>query len=160
MSKIVEIRGNKNMIILIILVIIAVFLVWLIKGFIDYVKAKPVALDSETTQKIYQIFCNQVKNGLKAPTTAVFCKDYELLIKENKGIYYVSGWVDSQNSFGAMIRTQINNFKISNVNGILIAKSNIRSMASFKLLGNLTTNYIIAIIMTLVSFAIFSIILF
>ena len=147
------------MIILIILVIIAILLAWLIKGFMNYVKAKPVALDSETTQKIYQIFCNQVKNGLKAPTTAVFCKDYELLVKENKGTYYVSGWVDSQNSFGAMIRTQINNFKILNVNGMFVAKSNITSMASFKLLGNLTTNYIFAIIMTLISFAIFSIIL-
>ena len=102
---------------------------------------------------------NQVTNVLKAPSTAVFCKDYELLIKENKGTYYVSGWVDSQNSFGAMIRTQINNFKILDVKGMLVAKSNITSMASFKLLGNLTTNYIIAIIMTLVSFAIFSIIL-
>lgn len=143
-----------NLIILVIIAVFLVFLVWLIKGFIDYVKAKPVALDSETTQKIYQIFCNQVKNGLKAPTTAVFCKDYELLIKENKGIYYVSGWVDSQNSFGAMIRTQINNFKISNVNGILIAKSNIRSMAMCKLLGNLALNYIIGIIITLVLFII------
>ena len=142
------------MIILIVLLIVTIILILLLKGFINYIKAKPVELDSATTQKIYQIFCNQVKTGLKAPTTAVFCKENELLIKENKGKYYVSGWVDSQNSFGAMIRTQINNFKIININGTLVAKSNITSIAMCKLLGNLALNYIIGIIITLVLFII------
>ena len=142
------------MIILIVLLIVTIILILLLKGFINFIKAKTITPDSATTHNIYQIFCNQVKTGLKAPTTAVFCNENELLIKENKGKYYVSGWVDSQNSFGAMIRTQINNFKIVNINGKLVAKSNIKSIAICKLLGNLALNYIIGIIITLVLFVI------
>lgn len=142
------------MIILLVLLIVSIVLIVLLKGFINFIKAKTIIPDSATIHNIYQIFCNQVKAGLKAPATAVFCNENELLIKENNGKYYVSGWVDSQNSFGAMIRTQINNFKIVNINGKLVVKSNIKSIAICKLLGNLALNYIIGIIITLVLFVI------
>lgn len=142
-----------TLILLLILIIILILLLKvLLKGFINYIKAKPVTLDSVTIQNIYQIFCAQIKTALKAPSTAVFCKENELLIKENNGIYYVSGWVDSQNSFGALMRTHINNFKISNINGILVAKSNIHFIALNKILGNLALNYVIGIILSLVLF--------
>ncbi len=42
---------------------------------------------------------------LKAPSTAVFSYLNETSIEEDHGMYTVSGWVDAQNGFGAMIRT-------------------------------------------------------
>ena len=42
---------------------------------------------------------------LKAPATAKFCSLEEMSVMEVNGIYTVSGYVDSQNSYGAMVRT-------------------------------------------------------
>ena len=42
---------------------------------------------------------------LKAPASAKFCTLDEMAVTELNGIYTVSGYVDSQNSYGAMIRT-------------------------------------------------------
>ncbi|MBR0319371.1 MAG: zinc ribbon domain-containing protein [Spirochaetia bacterium] len=46
-----------------------------------------------------------VKQLLKAPSTAKFCKDYEYKFSKEKGIVATYGFVDSQNSFGAKIRS-------------------------------------------------------
>ncbi len=45
----------------------------------------------------------QVEGMLKAPSTAKF--DASPIVKEENGIYSISSWVDSENSFGAMIRS-------------------------------------------------------
>ena len=42
---------------------------------------------------------------LKAPASAKFCALEEMTASEVGGVYTVSGYVDSQNSYGAMIRT-------------------------------------------------------
>ncbi len=42
---------------------------------------------------------------LKAPASARFCTLEEMAVSEINGVYTVSGYVDSQNSYGAMIRT-------------------------------------------------------
>ena len=42
---------------------------------------------------------------LKAPATARFCSLEEMAVTEQNGIFTVSGYVDSQNSYAAMIRT-------------------------------------------------------
>ena len=42
---------------------------------------------------------------LKAPASAQFCSLEEMTVTEINGVYTVSGYVDSQNSYGAMIRT-------------------------------------------------------
>ncbi len=42
---------------------------------------------------------------LMAPSTAVFSELVETAVAENDGTYTVTGWVDSQNMFGAMMRT-------------------------------------------------------
>ena len=42
---------------------------------------------------------------LKAPASAVFCPVEEMTITNENGVYIVQGYVDSQNSYGAMIRT-------------------------------------------------------
>lgn len=51
-----------------------------------------------------------VKQALKAPSTAKFCKYREFLIQTHSdSLYTIRGYVDAQNSFGAMIR---NNFTV------------------------------------------------
>ncbi len=112
-------------------------------------------IDKETRQKIYEVFCKEIKATLKAPSTAVFCKEEELTITEEYGMYLVTGWVDSQNSYGAMVRTYYNKFKIENENGFFVARSNARTIASNKLAGTLAGYWIYGIISTIVTGAIF-----
>jgi len=51
--------------------------------------------------------CQEVVRGqLKAPSSATFAKASEsIMIESSPGMWLVSSWVDSQNSFGAMMRT-------------------------------------------------------
>ena len=48
---------------------------------------------------------SEVEKMLKAPSTADFCESYEAEILQKGNTWTVEGWVDAQNSFGAMIRT-------------------------------------------------------
>lgn len=50
----------------------------------------------------------KVESVLKAPATAQFCpvNEYLVGISQEEGIAVVSGYVDSQNGFGAMIRNE------------------------------------------------------
>jgi len=91
---------------------------------------------------------------LKAPATACFSplKETEVATKDN--IYIVNGWVDSQNSYGAMIRTP---FKISvtKINGEWKTISKIiptSTAVGAKLAGNLIIGTVIATILTLISY--------
>ena len=48
----------------------------------------------------------EVKNNLKSPTTAKFPLDYENMVSDmGNNNFKVSSYVDSQNGFGAIIRT-------------------------------------------------------
>lgn len=47
-----------------------------------------------------------VKNTLKAPSTAKFPSKSDIKIIKNKDVYIINGYVDAQNSYGAMIRTK------------------------------------------------------
>ena len=53
---------------------------------------------------------NAVKERLKSPSSAKFCPLHEFQIVESGANLYVSGYVDSQNGFGAMLR---NKFKVT-----------------------------------------------
>lgn len=48
---------------------------------------------------------SEVEKKLKAPSTAEFCDSYEAEIQKDGNTWTVEGWVDAQNSFGAMIRS-------------------------------------------------------
>jgi hypothetical protein len=55
---------------------------------------------------------------LKAPATAKFGKKSDTFIIHSHGIYKVNGYVDSQNSFGALLRSQyVCYFEIAHTNG-------------------------------------------
>jgi len=47
-----------------------------------------------------------IKKFLKAPSTAEFCGYRNSKVEESANNYIVTGYVDSQNSFGAMIRAE------------------------------------------------------
>ena len=53
------------------------------------------------------VLCQElVSDRLKSPSSAIFAKGSEsVMIESAPGVWTVSSWVDSQNGFGAMLRT-------------------------------------------------------
>jgi hypothetical protein len=47
-----------------------------------------------------------VADSLKSPSTAAFSGRDETRVYQDGNTWYVHGWVDSQNSFGATVRTR------------------------------------------------------
>lgn len=109
---------------------------------------------SNLLDNIYNLYVQDCEKVLKAPRTARFCNKEDLVITKQNGVYTVSGWVDSQNSYGAFIRTRLS-IKIVYEDGLLIIKSHASKSAAKSFLGNIAARYIIAIIFTLITFAIF-----
>lgn len=103
---------------------------------------------------IYDLYVKDCEKVLKAPATARFCNKEDLVITKQNGVYTVSGWVDSQNSYGAFVRTKLS-IKIVCEDGLLIIKSHASASAAKSFLGNMAARYVIAIIFTLITFAIF-----
>jgi hypothetical protein len=54
--------------------------------------------------KSYEIAQDLILEELKAPLSAVFPDITEVTVKEQNHRVYVTGYVDAQNSFGALIR--------------------------------------------------------
>lgn len=74
----------------------------------DYI----ISLDEQVKIKIMSE--DLVRNTLKTPSIAKFPSNSEWNIWKEKGVIYVQSYVDSENSFGAMIR---NKFQLKIVNG-------------------------------------------
>ena len=91
-----------------------------------------------------------IKPSLKAPMTAVLCQVDEMTITNNNGVYTVVGYVNSQNSYGAFIKTDFkataarfgDTWAISNVAvGVQTAKQGAKTFAA---------NYIAILLLTAV----------
>ena len=91
-----------------------------------------------------------IKPSLKAPVTAVLCPVDEMTITNNNGVYTVVGYVNSQNSYGAFIKTDFkataarfgDTWAISNVAvGVQTAKQGAKTFAA---------NYIAILLLTAV----------
>lgn len=53
-----------------------------------------------------KLFAQAVEmQALKSPATAKFCSPEEMVVTMDNGKYIISGYVDSQNSYGAIVRT-------------------------------------------------------
>lgn len=63
--------------------------------------------DDEIKASVYVLAKNCVKNHLKAPSTAKFSEMWECAFQKGEGnIYMMTGYVESQNSYGAMLQEQ------------------------------------------------------
>lgn len=63
--------------------------------------------DDEIKASVYVLAKKCVKNHLKAPSTAKFSEMWECAFqKGDRNIYMMTGYVDSQNSYGAMLQEQ------------------------------------------------------
>lgn len=63
--------------------------------------------DDEIKASVYVLAKNCVKNHLKAPSTAKFSEMWECAFQKGEGnVYMMTGYVDSQNSYGAMLQEQ------------------------------------------------------
>ena len=70
-------------------------------------------ISDETKAECWTLAINNVKESLKSPSTAKFPSSYNsdgVSITRNDNTYYVSSYVDAENSFGAIVRT---NFKVT-----------------------------------------------
>jgi hypothetical protein len=73
-------------------------------------------LPKSDLRSLYPIVTNAVTSQLRAPRTAVYDGPEHFKFEERKGARRVVGYVDSQNSFGALVRTQFK-VEISKVGG-------------------------------------------
>ena len=92
-----------------------------------------------------------IKAQLKSPISAIFCNANELLVAYDiDNVYNITGYVNSQNSYGAMIKTGFS-AKAKYENGKWeIIKAGMENA----LTKMLAANYIIAIFITLILFAV------
>ena len=94
---------------------------------------------------------------LKAPATAVFANIDEMTVTHDNGVYIVAGWVDSQNSYGAMIRTPFkiravkNNGAWKTVDKFVSTDTIVRKRMAFNYFGYL----IIAVVITIILYFVF-----
>ena len=96
---------------------------------------------------------------LKSPASAIFSpvEDMSAVCQDEvyqDEIYLVQGWVDSQNSYGAMIRTPFN-ISVTKINGEWKSVSkfiNMSAVIGAKMAGNLILYFIIGAILTAISY--------
>ncbi len=62
--------------------------------------------DTDNSSYAYALITDYVKDKLKSPSTAKFPSKSGVKISKNNDTYIIQGYVDSQNSFGATIRTK------------------------------------------------------
>lgn len=63
-------------------------------------------LDDQRIYEVYDAGVELVSRQLKAPSTASFGPRGPRSVRQGVNGYIAEGWVDAQNSFGAMIRTE------------------------------------------------------
>ena len=94
---------------------------------------------------------NAIKPCLKAPLTAVLCSPEELTITKvsNNGEYNIVGYVNSQNSYGALIKTDVTATAIRLSDGTwVIGKTTVGVQTSKNNAKNFFVNYIVLSIFT------------
>ena len=96
-EKEVQKKNTKGCLITIIIAVIAI-------GF--YVKSCDDSYDYPSEDKAYTISQEFVKDYLKSPASAVFPAEFKFMIEDDKKTFNITSFVDSENAFGAMMRTK------------------------------------------------------
>ena len=104
-------------------------------------------------EAIITLLTPSVKSQLKAPLSAVMCSPEELVITsvDTNGKYKVSGYVNAQNSYGAMIKTNFNYTVKENNGSYSIVGGGLENQAA----KNMASYYLYGIIITIILFAFF-----
>ena len=113
-------------------------------------------IDKETEAKLYTKALETML--LKTPATAKFCPLEEMTVLNNNGNYQISGYVDSQNSYGAMIRTPFT-FNVKEENGTWKFVDNILSPSATFIVNFLSISFLctfLGILMTIILYFLFS----
>lgn len=96
---------------------------------------------------------------LKAPATAQFPPLSDMIVNGSSGNYSVSGYVDSQNSYGAVIRTQYTYNVVMDQTGRWTCPNKFvstQSQINSQMMGNTILWWILGILGTIITFAITS----
>lgn len=96
----------------------------------------------ENLEGLRESLLNAIKPFLKAPITAVLCSEEEMTISNQNGTYSITGYVNSQNSYGAMIKTDFS-ATATFVNGTwVIGKTTVGVQTAKQNAKNFAVNYI------------------
>ena len=110
-----------------------------------------------TNQEIMAVVKPAICNQLKCPASAQFPVDLISIVGDDSRGYQVSGFVDSQNSYGAMIRNDFT-ATVAVVNGFPVVQSaTVAAKANAKIIPTMVKFFIILFILKFFLF-IFSII--
>lgn len=100
-------------------------------------QANPVDMDALSISLL-----NAIRPSLKAPMTAILCDREQMVITNSNGVYEIQGYVNSQNSYGAMIATDFT-AKASFVNGMWsISNVTVGKKVAQGFAKNFASNYI------------------
>jgi|GEM_PF-1916856 len=103
----------------------------------------PQNISIDDKDSLTNTLLNALKPQLKAPMTATLCSYEELSITNNNGVYNIEGYVNSQNSYGAMIATDFT-AQARYVNGMWVISSTTIGVKNAKQYAKtFTANYIV-----------------
>ena len=107
-----------------------------------------------TNQEIMAVVKPVICNQLKSPASAQFPVDLISIVGDETRGYQISGFVDSQNSYGAMIRNDFT-ATVAIENGFPVVKSStVAAIATAQRAKEFGVNYIANIIITVIGGAI------
>ena len=109
-----------------------------------------------TNEEIMKVVKPAICSQLKSPASAQFPVDTISIVGDDERGYRVSGFVDSQNGYGAMIRNDFT-AEVSIVNGFPIVKSSSVAVKANAARGaEFAVNYVAITIFTIIGGAILS----
>lgn len=108
--------------------------------------------DVENIESLRENILSALKSQLKAPLTAVLCEKEQMSVTENDGVYNITGHVNSQNSYGAMISTDFTVLALRSGDSWVITKTVLGVKNAVNYAKSFVANYIlISIIVTILA---------
>lgn len=107
-------------------------------------------LDAEQLEALAKALLGALRPSLKAPMTAVLCDAKELRIVQNANGYYVEGYVNSQNGYGALIATDFSaNVTCQNGQWIVL-NTKVGAKVAKTYAKTFAQNYVVIMILTII----------
>lgn len=107
-------------------------------------------MSDEDQDELSKAILGAIRPSLKAPMTAVLCNKEDMVIIQNGNEYIVEGYVNSQNSYGAMIATDFTAKLIKQNDQWITVGTQVGVKNAKKYAKNFAANYIVISIFTAV----------